>query len=315
MSRLRSVVFTPIVVVVSSAAVSAGPFDPSEVPASARWYAHLDLDAARAAPVAPEVYERWLRRGDAHDALQAVRAAIGTDLLEDLTGATLYGHDAEPRSGVLLVRGKLDRERVVAILAGEATHRTATYRAHVLHTWATNEARGADAELTACFARDDLVVLSRREKEVRAALDVIDGRSAALGSAGSLPVAQVPGAVIQAAARRLEGISDEGVLLVSPWLRKTRVFSLSAGEDEGGVFARVRLRTDASRTAELIGEALRGLRALGRLRYEKEAGIARVVEAVSVTTSEDVVLVDWRMDSAELLAVIERQWERALRPK
>ena len=64
----RALIF--LLVASSGASAAAGPLESKEVPAGVRWYAHLDLDAARAAAVAPKVYERWLSRGDAHEWLR-----------------------------------------------------------------------------------------------------------------------------------------------------------------------------------------------------------------------------------------------------
>src|SRR4030042_680871 len=113
---MRALLLTVALVLGFGSVGPAEPLDRRQVSADAKWFAHIDVDAAKAAKVAQRIYDDWLSNEEAKRALQAVRAAIGINLLEDLQSVTFFGTRFVPESSVVIVRAKVDRELLLRLL-------------------------------------------------------------------------------------------------------------------------------------------------------------------------------------------------------
>jgi hypothetical protein len=195
----------PLVIVWAACFGSPGraePIDWRQISADAKWSAHIDFDAAKAAKTAKQVYEDWLSHGPAQQGLRKIREVAGIDLIEDLRSLTFYGTRFVPQSGVVLVRAKVDRQRLLRFLERDSSHRVDSYRSHKLHTWQHAGPDGDRQTVTGCFHQPELVVIGRNRDEVEAALDVLDGRSSSLAAADGVPDKRAPaGTIFEARAR------------------------------------------------------------------------------------------------------------------
>ncbi len=287
----------------------AEPLAASRVAADAKWVAHVDFEAARAAILAQEVWKRWLNRGVARDVLRRLDRAVGTDLLDELRGVTFYGSSFDAADGVVLVRAKVDRERIQSLLGRNATHRVTTFGRHSLHAWVQKIDDRMQAAVIGCFARDDLMVLGRDSRRVEHALQVLDGTSPSLASAPSPLASEAPpGTVFHVAAAHVSGFASAGLPFVSPLLGHSELVRISAGESDEDLVVQVELAARSVEAAGYIRDVILGLRAMAALERSDDEAVQSALRALRVAARETTVSVTWRAPGEEIMDLIEREW-------
>ena len=118
--------------------------------------------------------------------MQELAKKLGMNPIEDVLGATLYA-DSYGKIGVGLIYVKrLDRERMVNFLREKhPDYRTSEYGSRLLYMW-TDGHHGQKMDLTGTFASDRLIVIGAGAEQVKAALDVLDGKKPGLADDASL---------------------------------------------------------------------------------------------------------------------------------
>ena len=101
--------------------------------------------------------------------------------MEDVLGATLYSNSYGGQVGVALIYvKKLDRERMVNCLREKhPDYKTSEYGSRLLYSWTAGH-HGKKMDLTGTFASDTLIVIGADAEQVKAALDVLDGKKPGL---------------------------------------------------------------------------------------------------------------------------------------
>jgi len=297
----------------------AEPLDRRQVSADAKWLAHIDFDAAKAAKVAQRIHDDWLTHDRAKETLRKIRETIGVDLLEDLRSISFYGDRFVPASGVAIIRAKVDRQRLLGYLNKEPTHKLSSHGDHQLHTWTQAKGRKDEHTVTGCFHQPNVVLLGRDADEVRAALDVLDGKSPNLPGSGSLLDVDVPaGTVFEA---RVAGLAEQAkrtdreIPFLSPIVRQSVLLSVALGEQEDQVFAQTQLVTKSAEAAGKIRDILEGFYAAAELQHEGDPHATRILKALKLTTSGQTVTVEWRMPGDEVLGLIKQKLTERQQPK
>ena len=287
---------------------TAAPLDRADIDAQAKWLAHFDFDAGRATKVGLKIYQDWLSHGFAAESLQDVRKTIGLDLLEDVRAITFYSTQFKRSGGVVIIRAKVDRQRLLKILDGNATHSTQQYGKHQLHTWVQN-VEGLKSKITGCFYLPEVVVLGRRADEVKAALDVLDGKRRNLAeSRSALNRKAAQGTVIEIGAVGLGDIPADSLPFVSPIIRHCSSVLIDLGEDGDQVFIRAKLNTKLEDTARQIIDIIDGFRAMARLERSGDKYLVEALDAVRTKLDKTEILLKWRMPGPDVMRLIEKEW-------
>ncbi len=286
----------------------AAPLDRQAVPADAKWVVHIDLDAARAAQVAQKVYDDWLSHGIAHESLRDIRQTLGMDLLEDVRGITFYATRFEPYGGVVLIRAKVNRPRLMELLEANSTHAVHRRGSRELHTW-VQEVESLKSTLAGCFYGPNLVVISRRLEEVEAALAVLDAKAPSLAGSGSgLDRSAAQGTVFQGGVIDLSELADEELPFVSPIIRNADAIAVDIGEDDGRVFLRLRIGTPSAAVAGRVRDVIVGFRGMTGLERHGDQGTLDALDALDIAAEGATVNVDWRMPGPKVMRLIEQEW-------
>jgi len=291
----------------------AEPLDRQQVAAGAKWLVHVDVDAAAATKGAERLRTDVLNRDPAKRTLQKLREAIGMDPTQDLRSITLYGSRFDHHTGVVLVRGKLDQARLLALVKVQLDHQVSSYGSHELHTWAQGKTDKGGHRVTGCLCGPTLVVFGRDAAEVKAALDVLDGKSPSLAGSKSPLAEEVPaGTMLQVRAIDLGGAA---IPFMSPVVRQSELLALAVGEHEAVAFVRAKLVVKSAETANELRKVVDGFIAMARLQAASDPDAARILQEVKVDTSDRTVTVQWRAPAGELLKLMEKQWAKPTKPK
>ena len=291
----------------------AEPFAGKQVPADAKWLVHIDIDAIKTGKVARAIGAHWLRLPAGAEHLKRVGAVVGLDPAEDLRSITIYGGQYAEPAAVVVLRAKVDRERLMAFLRAGPGYRTHAYGEHELVEWTANRGKENEHTVTGSFHGPMVIVFGRDPAEVKKALDVLDGRASGLGEHDPLsPAHTPPGTMIQA---RGVDLAEVELPFKSPLVRKSKLFSVAVGEHEGEAFAAATATTESAETAGQLRAVVEGLLAMAELEFDADEQATRLLEAVEVSSSEKTVTVEFRGPPNEVSSLVEKAWTKQLRRK
>ena len=150
-----------------AAPLRAGELAPAEIPSNAEWLLHADLDAMRASETGKAVFaEIETKHGDK---LRAFKRMFSLHPVTDLRDVTLYG-DGKKDHAVALIDGSFDKAHMEEVVKAADDYSAGEHSGIIIHTWTDKGARQH-----AAFASEGLLVFSRQEGLLKAALDTVKG--------------------------------------------------------------------------------------------------------------------------------------------
>ena len=286
----------------------AAPLDGKQVAADAKWVAHVDLDTVKTGALAKKALNWWLGNDLVKQRLAAVKLFTGVDLTKDLHGVTFYGSRLAQNTGVVIVHAQFDKSRLAEIVRHKPDYRTADYTHHTLHTWTEKKGTLDEHVVTGCIFDPELLIVGRDPTEVKAALDVLDGKAAALAGSDSPLADKVPeGAVVMAC---VTGLSEAAIPLKSPVVKQTELFWAALGEQGEEVFVRMKLVATSDEAAGQIEDIVRGFRATALLQHGSNENAKKIIKQLKVTTSQRTVHLEWRAAAADVWRLIEQELQK-----
>jgi len=298
--------------------VSAAPLNPDLVAGDAQWVAHLDVDALRTSTFAQSAYQEFLDEcpvaGIATAAFATSAMVVGMDPRKDLHGITLYGPKVGKEKGVLIVAADANQDSLAEKVKEAKDYESSKYGDRELHSW-THKDHGRERPVTGAFFDDKVVVFADSVAEIKAALDVMDGKKPACSC--KVLAAEVPeGATLVA---RAVGIAGVKLPHDSELIKKIESVSIDTGEKRGNSFSHVTVVTNCADCAKQIGIVARGFRALGLLHAVDCPDDKQFVEKLRIKVDDKTVTVNntapadavWRHVKANMPKIIEHH--RAMR--
>lgn len=315
LSFSRRAVFLPgLLMLLLASASRAEPLDIRQLPADTTWFIHVDLEAANASTIGKAFRAQFLSLPDAQRCIQQARQALGLDPTRDIRSFTVYGAAYAPDAGVLVVRGKIDRSRLLRLLRGLPGYRQETVRDHELYYWQDKRDAASGSTVrprVGAFHANDAVVISERQEAVIDALNLLDGKGEPLAASSALASAVPPGLVVQAAATGLA--EARGLPIQSPILRQCESGALSIGEHGGEAFLHGRIVARSAQTASQIAALIEGARAMAQLQSQDDSDAASVLSAVKVNASSNAVAVDWALPGTRVIQILQSRQQHLAR--
>ncbi len=319
----------------AAAGAQAAGFDPRMVASSAQWYVHVDVDAAHASPVAQKIRTQMLEQDRVKQHLQELQDKFHFDPSQDLHAVTAYGDLKHPHHGVTVIRADFERDIVVSRLKDKRDFKTTAHGDHQIYSWSERRHgrhhRGADGgrdhvaagkddggkeqdghkhpsehsghTIALSMIKGQLAVMAHSVEAVEAALDVIDGKSAALSP---LAVDATSGAIVQA---KVAGLSEAGLPFKSPVLAQCERLSISLSDLDGQMSASAQLGTKSAETAGQIDAILEGFRALAQLRHGSQAEVKQALDELNVDASGSTVSLRWELSDDDVLKLRDKVHE------
>lgn len=234
--------FACAVVLGFASMVQAAPLDVKAVCGESKWVAHVDVDAIRGNTIVKNLYQLgqekcdWVKKGG----FDKIRDQWGIDLRKDLHGMTMYGPKVGEHKAILIVYADVNRKLLEEKAPKASGHKTAKVGAFEIHAW-THKAHGHERPAAGAFFKDNVIVFGGSADNVKAALEVLDGKRPSLAGKDSALTAKVPaGTTVLARAIAL----DEAKLPVkSPLVKQSVSLSIDMGENEGNSFFHGKLVT------------------------------------------------------------------------
>lgn len=301
---VRSFIFCLVVLVFGSLKPGVNPaladsLDWRVVPPDWRWVVHFDVDGIRQADGASQVLNRLWKQEPARTQIEAIAGLAGVDLKTDLHGVTFVGTEFDPDSGVVVIHARLDPQKLVALVASNATYRKTEEQGITLHHWRD---RPEGDELTACFADESHLMVGKKAATVVAmAKAFTQGGPAAPAEFFSLSGRS--GTYLQAHAMKLDELS---VPFMSPLVRRSRRLTLAVGEQDGQCFLQSSCEVDGAETAINVRDALIGLAAIAKLHYADQPEYLAPLRGIQVVAAENRTTLVWSAPVRNVLDLLKK---------
>ena len=155
--------------------------------------------------------------------------------------------------------------------------------------------------MTGVFYKPDIMVFGASVDEVKAALDVLDGKKPSfVGTESGLSLEIPPGTVLVAGAT---GLAEANLPHKSPLAKKADAIVLAIGENEGNVFVVGQLVAKQPEIAQELKTVLDGALALAAIAKSDDADALELIHAAKVTVADKAVSLEWR-------APVEAVWDQ-----
>jgi len=275
---------------------------PSGVHADASWFAHADMPALKATAVGQKILT-LMREGRAADKFAALSAVYNFDPRSDLKTLTLYGFGKD-HDGAMILRGAFDAERMLTLVRASEDYQSERYAGHVLHSW-TEVKHGRRKRTHSTLQAVDTLVFADDLDVLKSAVDVLDGRSAALAGTERFPgLDDSPRGGFIFAAANMTGKQRAAKAQVFR-LAQSAVFTV--GETDGLVYGDIVVETANAEAAMNMKRVVDGMVALALLNRQNNPAGARLAESAEAVVDGSRLTVTLCSPVADVIARIEKK--------
>lgn len=287
MLKPNTVAVTALLIAGCTLSALAGTLSKSQLPASAKWVMHVDIERLAASQSCAILTANPAVAKPFNAQLARYRALLGVDPLKDLRHVTLYGEDTTGNRGVALIAGNLRPDTIARTLSTYPQYRTLPCGSWTLHKW-RDAASGA--ELNACLYSSRLLVIASDESGALGALNVLSGAKPNLARGkGRLNVPPARDGIFFTAATQGYAGSPQDPLKAMV-LRSTESATVQIGEKSGQVDAGMWLNAVSPDAAGDIEKVLNGLIVATRLSGDAD-GLGQLAELSDVSRNDRTVAV------------------------
>jgi hypothetical protein len=289
-------------------AAQAALLNMANVGADANFVVHADLDQFRSTDFGKIILARLDELGIS-EKLQNFAKVFSFNPLNDVRDVTIYGQDKDEHKTVILISGRFDQERLLALFRLNPEYGEEVYEGITLRRWHDDKKGGM---MYGCFYTDDLVVMSSGEGTAKRAIDVLKGNYGhADATTFNQPALSEGAAFIRIAVRNFEGLAKADK--EHPVVMK-QIQSLYAGAGESGqqFNASATLRAKSPEAAQGITKVIEGLVALVVLSGEENIQLSETAKKVLITCEDNIVQIRLS-DSPQAIAgmIAERMENKA----
>lgn len=287
----------------------AAPLNHKQVPASAAWIAHVDLETFRSSQFGRLTMEEIkLKFGDKVAALSTL---LGTNVLTDIQSLTLYGSDAKETNAASLIRGRFDKEKMLAFLKLNPAYAEITYDDKTMYKW-VDDSRKKDQY--GAFAAEDLVVIAQSQSTLQRALDVLAGKQPVLADQPQLPLfsmSQAPqGAFVIVAAKGLSELAGSEQAAI---LKNSNLLVFITSERAGVLKAHLQLESESEESATQIEQVVRGMLAFASLQTNNPPMLQKIIQTGIIARNGRKLEFDFSAPSADIFELL-KSWEQISTP-
>jgi hypothetical protein len=299
MKRSILALFTVVLGVYSP--VFGGKLDQKQIPADSAWLVHLDFETFGSTQIGQLVTAEI--KSKHQDKINALQELIGSNLMTDVASVTLFGPDAQEENAVSLIKGRYNKEKLLAILKLNQTYGQTAYDNYTLHTWVDDKRK---KEQVGAFAGEDLIVISETQTAIKAALDVLAGKQTSLAQQAQLPLfslSQTPnGAFIIAAAEGLSKLAGEEHAAI---LKNSNFMVFITSEQAGNLKAHLQLESETEESAMQIEQVVRGMLAFATLQMKDQPQLQKLLQSGVISRDGKNLQVDLSAPSGAVFFFIK----------
>jgi hypothetical protein len=279
--------------------IFAAPAKADHVAADAKWYIHLDLDAAKETTIYAQVLDAVKAQFPLEDVLAQVKATIGVNPLTDISGATVYSTSIKKEdkdSAAIIIYAKIDAALLNNVLAQSPDYKETPYGKHTLLSWTDmNDGKHKNG----CFYGEGVVLMADKIETLKPAIDVLDGTKP---GGSSLVKTPQKGAFLCAAA----DLSQSDDPNIAQLLSSSEPATASAAEVEGNFVLTLNATAKTDQQAAQIKQMLDGVKAFGQLGARDVPTAAAMIGKVQIVTDGAKVVASFQHEAKTLLETLQK---------
>jgi hypothetical protein len=185
----------------------------------------------------------------------------------------------------------VDQEKILASLKECYPERaTSLYGARTLYSWTARHAQ-SEMPLTGAFASDQLIVMGEDAEEVKAALDVLDGKRPGLTSSSPLLAGVSPQAIF--VSKGVDVSADDRARTRCPVLRNCEAASVQWSQQDGVLTAAYRLTATSEEAAQAYQAVVGGFKALADLRGQDSPALSGLLRGLTYRADGKIFTANW----------------------
>lgn len=280
----------------------AAPIKTAQVPANARWIAHLDMTRLLQGQMGQFLLSEMDNQG-ANDKFAAFQTIFNFDPRRDIDGITLFGATDNPDEGVVLVHGRFDAQRLITLIRANDDYGTTSHDNQVIHQWVDDKNKATGELSYGTIFTDGTVLLSSQQSGIAQALDVLTGKAANLSQGGSLSLAAKADSAFLVAVADYAAISQ--IDPQAAMFKQAKSGSLRLGEVGGKMEASVTLDAQDTETAGLLHKIAQGLVAIGLLGAQDNPDMARLAQATQISLEGSRVTMEMAFPVQDMIRLIK----------
>ena len=186
---------------------------------------------------------------------------------------------------------KVDQEKMLSSLKERYPERTTSvYGARTLYSWTARHPRG-ETPMTGAFASDQLIVIGQDAEEVKAALDVLDGKRPGITSNSPLLADVSPQAIF--VSKGVDVSADDRARTRCPVLRNCEAASVQWSQQDGVLTAAYRLAATSEEGAQAYQTVVAGFKALAGLRSQDSPAMSGLLQGLTYRADGKVFTANW----------------------
>ena len=270
----------------------AGPANKSAIPDTAKWVVHVDVSAVTASGIANGIMGLITGKDSPIPAAKIAKAIEGWKLLGNAHSVTLYGPSSDETQAVVLFTSKFTEEQIKSAAKIDAQSKTTAHGNHVIYTFAGKSRGGEPRDHYGCIFDNTTVVAGASLAQVKAALDVLDGKAKCLGRTNPLSEMLTPSkgsfgivAAVDVNTMVAAAIKDKPAIQDKPgtqMVAKVQDLRLENGETGGNLYLTANASMLAEEDAKAIETMLNGLIAMGMFKAAKDKDAMTLLQAIKV---------------------------------
>ncbi len=296
---LLLVLLLTLVSVVSAKSGSAS-MPTSIIPGNAQWVIHLDMKQFHATRLSE------LLKGNKINWFTIINQTMKTeykiDLINNITGITVFGMDKDKRNNVVCLSGNFDKGFLLSRLEKAADYQKINYGKYTIHKWKGSQ--------FCVFVNDHLLVYSLRpmdESALKDVLDAISGKKKNITASDMMAyIKEMPNdAFLKAAADNISSLAkNPGASMI---LKKTGMAFFIAMERNENLKLKLKLNTDTPETAKNIEQIVNGYIALAKMKQGEKDSRWKILESLKTKLVGNVLQFELIYPSKHLIDMLSHR--------
>lgn len=286
----------------------AGPLDPSQISADAKWFGHVNVAKIRSMDLCKELKKQCESKCPYTEGIGKISQDIGMDPMQDLVSITLYSMQYEGKVGVALFAvKKCDKEKMLAFFKEKyPDHKTVKQGKHKLYSW-TAKHGDKEMELTGGFFGDNMIVIGADADHVKAAFDVLDGKKAGMDTDSPL-VKDVSKASLFVS-RAIDVPEEYRKTTKCPVLRNCTAASVQWSAKGGEIVGKYKLTTDSEETAKNYKAIVDGGKAMAQLRCGEMESAKKLMDGLKYHAKGNTFVLVWKASESDIKEAVGKMME------
>lgn len=299
---IRPAFFVPALLagILSAVACQAGPPDATQIPADAKWIAHIDVDAAKQSKVISagmkDCLKPVLQEMSREFSQRTPWASLG---IGDIRSVTLFGSKIAMNNGGAIVHGTFNEQQLVEHIGQKTDLKTSQYRGRDVYTCTKAAGTQFEHQMAFGFADGNTLVVASGLDGLKQSLDRLEGQGQSLADTNSRLAETAPGNFLLVRAMNL---NDNDIGENFAIFKLVTDFEYVAGERNGEYSEFTRILADDADVARSIHQFFQGVIASYKLTFHDNAVVTRWLNDTNFLLQGNALDVRYRASADQVVA-------------